>query len=75
MKKLVFATMAMCLFSLGAFAKNDKNETKIKTNEKANTTEIIDCKNQGGLCYVIITQNGITRTYKVCCGNVIVVAE
>ena len=75
MKKILFAMMAMCMFSLSASAKTDNNETSIKMNEKASNAEIIDCKNQGGLCYVIMTINGVTRTYRVCCGNVIVVAE
>jgi len=75
MKKLVFTTMAMCLFSFGAFAKNDKNETNIKTNEKIITAEIQDCRGRGGNCIVILTINGVTRTYKICCNDVIVVGN
>jgi len=75
MKKLVFATMATCLLSFSAFAKNDNNDARVKTNEKANTAEIQDCRERGGRCTVILTLNGVTRAYKVCCDDIIVVAN
>lgn len=69
MKKLVFATMLLFAVSMNAFAKSDNLETKVKVNER----DAPDCRNRGGNCIVVITLNGTTRSYKLCCNDVIVI--
>jgi len=69
MKKLVFATMLLCTVSISAFAKSDNLETKIKVNER----DAPDCRSRGGNCLVVITLNGVNRTYRICCNDVIVI--
>lgn len=69
MKKLIFATILFCSVTMSAFAKSDDSETKIKVNER----DAPDCKNRGGVCLVHMTIGGVSRTYKVCCDDVVVI--
>jgi len=71
MKKLVFATILFCSVSISAFANNDNSNPKVKVNE----SEAPDCKDRGGVCLVVMNLNGYTRTYKLCCCDVIVIGQ
>lgn len=69
MKKFVFATMLLCTVSISASAKTANSEPKVKVNE----CDAPDCRNRGGLCATILTINGVTRLYKFCCDDVIII--
>ena len=71
MKRLVFATMLLFAVSANAFAMDDNSENKIKVNER----DAPACADRGGVCYVIMTLNGVTRTYRLCCQDVVVVGQ
>lgn len=76
MKNLLFATMMFAGFSTSLFANENKgSDLGIQIKKRELTAEIQNCSQRGGNCLVVMTVNGVTRTYKVCCDDVIVIVQ
>ncbi len=78
MKKFVFATLMVSAFVPQVFASGNvepkrQRDLGIQFREKVLTVEALDCRNRGGNCMVIVTIDGITRTIKACCHDIIVI--
>lgn len=78
MKKFLFATLMVSAFVPQVFASTSlklkpHSDLRIQYRERALTAEAQDCRDRGGNCMVVVTVNGLTRTIKACCHDIVVI--
>lgn len=81
MKKLVFGVIATVMFSASAFADNKVETKNAEPNRTYSSSQVIiqynpDCACRGGICTITGPDaNGVIRTIRVCCEQIIIIPQ